>query len=327
MRAVVYTGAGGLDVIEIVERPEPLPGPGEVVVSVRVAGLNPADIAQRKGVYPAPTGAPADVPGLEVSGAVSARGDGARRFELGDRVFGIVGGGGLSERVVVAEAHVTRVPDELDEVTAAAVPEVFVTAHDALTTQGELREGETVLVQGASGGVGSAAIQIARVLGARALGVVRSEEAAELVSGLGALPVRSEGLIENVRSAVGPTGDGVDLVLEMVGAPNIVSDLRLLRLRGRIVVVGTGAGSEVESFPLGILMGKRATIRGTVLRARGHDEKAAAVAGFERDVLPALASGELRPVVDEVFAVERVREAYARLEGSGKRGKILVRFD
>lgn len=324
MRAVVYKGAGGPEVIVVEERPDPVPGAGELLVAVRIGGLNPADIAQRKGVYPPPPGVPEDIPGMEVAGIVTAVGEGAHRFAVGDRVFGLVGGGGLADLVVVPEAHVVAVPAGLDEVQAAAIPEAFLTAHDALTTQGGLVAGETVLIQGASGGVGSAAVQIARILGARAIGSVRSDEAEALVRSLGAETVRSDGYVEAVRGLTG--GVGVDLVVEMVGGPNVVSDLDAIRVSGRVVIVGTGAGAEIDGFPLGKLMGRRATLRGTVLRARSHDEKAAVLAGFERDVLPAIASGEARAVVDEVFDVEQVREAYARLEGSGKRGKILLRF-
>jgi NADPH2:quinone reductase len=324
MRAVVYKGAGGPEVIVVEERPEPVAGPGEILVEVRVGGLNPADIAQRQGSYPPPPGVSEDIPGMEVSGTVRALGEGADRFRVGDRVFGLVGGGGLADLVVVPEAHVAPIPANLDEVQAAAIPEAFLTAHDALVTQGGLVAGETVLVQGASGGVGSAAVQIARILGARAIGSVRSDEAEALVRSLGAEVVRSDGYVEAVRALT--DGVGVDLVVEMVGGPNVVADLDAIRVGGRIVVVGTGAGAEIERFPLGKLMGRRATIRGTVLRARPHDQKAAVIAGFERDVLPAIASGEVRAVVDEVFDVERAREAYARLEGSGKRGKILLRF-
>jgi len=321
---VVYRGSGGHDVIVLEERPDPSPGPGEILVEVRIGGLNPADVGQRQGSYPAPAGVPSDIPGLEVSGVVAACGVGARRFGVGDRVFGIVGGGGLADLVVVPEAHVAPVPDRLDEIEAAAIPEAFLTAHDALTTQGGLVGGETVLVQGASGGVGSAAVQIARILGARAIGSVRSDESEALVRSLGAETVRSDGYVEAVRRLT--DGAGVDLVVELVGGSNVVSDLDAIRVRGRIVVVGTGAGAEIERFPLGKLMGRRATLRGTVLRARPHAEKAAAVAAFAADVLPSLAAGEVRAVVDEVFDVDRVREAYARLEGSGKRGKILLRF-
>ena len=190
MRCVVFTGAGGNEVVDVQERPDPVPGSGEVLVRVRYAGLNPADLHQRGGHYPAPPGAPADIPGLEVSGTVEVVGGQVLGFRPGDRVFGLVGGGGCADRVAVHERCVARVPDNLTELDAAAVPEAFITAHDAIRTRGRLTMGETLLVHGANGGVGTAAIQIGLVAGARVYGVVRSDGAAALVRELGAEPVR-----------------------------------------------------------------------------------------------------------------------------------------
>jgi putative PIG3 family NAD(P)H quinone oxidoreductase len=324
MRCVVFTGAGGPEVIAVEERPDPEPGTEDVLVQVRHAGLNPADVVQRKGNYPAPPGSPADVPGLEVAGTVVACGSRVTTWRVGDRVFGLVGGGGLASRVVVHERAVARIPDELDDRAAAAVPEAFITAHDAICTQAALRPGETLLVHGPSGGVGSAAVQIGVATGATVLGVTRSDDAAALVAELGAQAVPDDGFAAAVKERTG--GRGADVVLELVGAPHFPGNLEALASKGRIIIVGVGAGARIE-LPLNVLMGRRASIRGTVLRARPLEEKGAAVRAFEREVVPLLASGRVRPLIDTELPVDRVVEAFARLEGTGKRGKVLVGFD
>lgn len=323
MRCVVFTGSGGNEVVELVERPDPVPGTQDVLVRVRFAGLNPADVIQRAGRYPAPPGAPADVPGLEVSGRVEAGGEGVTAWAPGDRVFGLVAGGGLADRVCVHERCVTRVPDVLDEHEAAAVPEAFITAHDAVAVQAGLRPGEVLLVHGAAGGVGSAACQIGTSLGARVFGTVRSQAAREAVEALGAEAVGDDGFAAAVLERT--DGRGADVVLELVGAPHFPGNLEALAVKGRIVIVGVGAGQEV-SLPLLALMGKRATLRGTVLRARPLEEKGTAVRAFEREVVPGLASGLIRPLVDSVFPAEEIRAAFDRLEGRGKLGKVLIEF-
>jgi NADPH:quinone reductase len=323
MKAVVFTAAGGNDVVEVLEREDPLIAGDEVLIDVSIAGLNPADLQQREGRYPAPPGVVPDVPGLEVAGTVVEAGEAVSLWLPGDRVFGLVAGGGLASRVAVHERNVTRVPEHFDDQEAAATPEVFITAHDALTTQGELRAGETVLVQGSSGAVGSAAVQIARALGADVLGVVRSDRAAELVRSLGAEPIEAETF--GTRTLERTAGRGVDLVLELVGASNIAGDLDVLALRGRVVVVSVAAGSMAE-VDLLRLMVRRATIRGTVLRARPLEEKAAAVEAFKREVVPMLADGRARPLVDSVFAADDVRMAFDRLAEPGRSGKVLVSF-
>lgn len=323
MRAVVFAGAGGNEVVRVEERIDPAVGDHEVLIDVVTAGLNPADLQQREGRYPAPAGVVPDVPGLEVSGRVVDVGSSATRWHTGDRVFGLVAGGGLASKVSVHERCVTRVPDRFGDDEAAAIPEVFITAHDALTTQGGLRRGETVLVHGASGAVGSAALQIARELGATTLGVVRSDRAAKEGRDLGAITIGSDGF---AAAALAHTdGRGVDLVLELVGAPNLRGDLEAIALRGRIVVVSVAAGSTTD-IDLLRLMVRRATVRGTVLRARPIDEKAAAVETFADEIVPMLAAGRIGPVVDSVFPVDDVAAAFDRLQQPGKSGKVLVRF-
>jgi NADPH:quinone reductase-like Zn-dependent oxidoreductase len=321
MRAVVFTGAGGNEVVALEERPDPQPAGADLVVRVRYAGLNPADLAQRAGRYPAPQGSPPDVPGIEVSGTVEAAGPAALQLAPGTRVFGIVGGGGLADRVLVHERHVCAVPDRLDDVDAAAVPEAFVTAHDAVLVQARLRPGELLLVNGANGGVGTAAVQIASAAGARVLATVRSAGVRDRVAALGAEVVPPEELVAAARER-----GGADVVLELVGAPNLGPDLDALASKGRIVVVGTGAGTEAP-LSLRALMGRRATIIGTVLRARPLEEKAAAVQAFAREVVPHLASGRVAPLVDEVFPAAEAAAAFDRLEAPGKLGKVLLDFE
>jgi NADPH:quinone reductase len=320
MRAVVFTGAGGREVVALEERPDPTAEGTEVLVRVRYAGLNPADLAQRAGKYPAPPGYPQDIPGIEVSGTVVALGRNARDHAIGDRVFGIVGGGGLAELVAVDERHVARVPDSLDDRAAAAVPEVFVTAHDAICTQGRLRSGELLVVNGANGGVGTAAVQIGAAAGAHVLATVRSPEQRAAVAELGCEAIDPDDLVARAREL-----GGANVVLELVGAPNMERDLDCIATQGRIVVVGTGGGAEI-TLDLRRLMARRVELRGTVLRARTHEEKSAAVQAFAREVVPHLTSGRVRPLVDSVFPAEQTADAYDRLEASGKLGKVLVEF-
>lgn len=323
MRAVVFTGAGGNEVVRVEERPELVPTGEDVVVRARFAALNPADLVQRAGSYPAPPGSPPDIPGLEVTGSVEACGERVSIWRPGDRVFGLVGGGGLADRVLVHERCLARVPDRLEDRDATAVPEAFITAHDAVRSQAGLTPGETLLVHGAAGGVGTAAVQVGLLTGARVLGVVRSERGAEAVRELGGEPIENEGFVGQVAEATG--GRGVDVVLELIGAPHFEGDLAVLALRGRIVVVGVGAGQEA-TIPLLRLMQKRAVVRGTVLRPRPLEEKAAAVRAFEREIVPALADGRIRPLVDSVFAAADVTEAFDRLAARGKVGKVLIEF-
>ena len=323
MRAVVFTGAGGNEVIDLVDRPDPRPTGNDVVVRVRYAGLNPADAQQRIGVYPAPPGSPADIPGLEVSGVVESCGEAVTTWAPGDRVFGLVGGGGLAERVLVNERHLARIPDSMSDEDAAAVPEAYMTAHDAVRTQADLKMGETLLVHGAAGGVGSAAVQIGLAAGARVIGVVRSETAYQAVKDLGAEAVYDADFAQQVLDLT--AGRGADVILELVGAPHFPGNLDAIAARGRIIVVGVGAGSEVQ-LPLLRLMQKRIRMQGTVLRARPIEQKADVVRAFEREVLPALAAGVVKPVLERTYPAADVAAAFDHLEGPGKVGKVLLDF-
>jgi NADPH2:quinone reductase len=309
MIAVTFLGAGGPEVMTVGERPDPVPLPSEVLVRATHAALNPADVVQRAGNYPAPPGSPADIPGLEVAGTIIACGDAVTTWRAGDRVFGLVGGGGLADMVAVHERHVARIPDDLTDREAAAVPEAFITAHDALITRAGLTLGETLLVNGASGGVGTAAVQLAVTAGVRVLANARSHR--EALTDLGAEPCQ----LSEAR--------GVDVVLELVGAANLPGSLEALAARGRIVVVGTGAGADAE-LSLRALMGRRASLMGTVLRARPLEEKAAAVQAFARCVVPHLAASRIRPVIDRVFPIAEAEAAFDHLAAPGKLGKVLL---
>jgi NADPH2:quinone reductase len=318
VRAVVFRGAGGNEVVSLEERPDPELGPEDVLVRVAFAGLNPADLVQRAGGYPAPPGSPQDVPGLEVAGTVERCGARVSSWQPGDRVFGLVGGGGLADRVVVHERCVTRVPETLDEQGAAAVPEAFVTAHDAAFTQAGLRPGETLLVHGAAGGVGTAAVQLGFAAGSRVVAVVRSPGVQDALEALGAEVVAEDDFPRGVSGSA-------DVVLELVGGAHFPANLEVLASRGRIVVVSVAGGNEIE-LALLKLMQKRATIGGTVLRSRPLEEKAAAVRAFEREVVPGFASGRLRPIVDSVYPAAEATAAFDRLEQRGKLGKVLLDF-
>jgi NADPH:quinone reductase len=300
--------------IAVQEHPDPEPEAGELLVRVRAAGLNGADMLQLKGGYPAPPGAPPDIPGLELAGEVVETGRGVERFERGDRVMAIVGGGGQAELAVVHERVAMPVPEELDWTAAGGVPEAFTTAHDALFTQAGLGVGERVLVHGAAGGVGMAAVQLATMAGARVSATVRDDAAREHVAALGVNALEPEGFEEH-----GP----FDVVLELVGAPNLARDLGALAEGGRICVIGVSAGAKAE-INLLALMGKRARIHGSVLRARALEDKADAARRVERSVLPGFASGDLSVPVTATFPLDAVADAYERFKAGAKLGKIVL---
>ena len=306
------------------EVPTPEPARGEVRVRIHATAVNRADLLQRLGQYPAPSGAPADIPGLEIAGEVDAVGDAVTEFAVGDRVFGLVGGGAYAEYVVVHARTLARPPSSLKFADAAAVPEAFVTAWDALIDQGHLTAGETVLVHAVGSGVGTAALQIARAVGALTLGTARSAEKLARCRELGL----DEGiLLEDgtfVNDVFVRTGyRGADVVLELVGGPYVAQDLACLASKGRIIVVGTLGGAQAE-LDLHTLMRKRAHVRGTVLRARPLEEKIATARTLERHLVPLFARGSLRPVVDCVLQLEQAAEAHRLMQSNQTFGKIVL---
>jgi putative PIG3 family NAD(P)H quinone oxidoreductase len=296
------------------EHPDPEPGKGEVLVRVRAAGINGGDLHQRAGRYPAPPGSPPDIPGMELAGEVVGRGPAAERFEEGDRVCSLVGGGGQAELAVVHERVAMPVPGRLDWPEAGGFAEVFTTAHDALFSQAGLGAGERLLVHGGAGGVGTAAIQLGRAAGASVTATVRRPELRDPVSALGAEVVDPGDFTD-----AGP----FDVVLELIGAPNLEGNLQALAANGRLAVIGVGGGAKAE-LNLLALMGKRLRLMGSTLRARPLEEKAATARAVERHVLPLVAAGAVRVPVSETFPLDEVAAAYERFEAGGKLGKIVV---
>jgi NADPH2:quinone reductase len=304
--------------ISVEDHPDPEPGAGEILVRVCAAGINGADMMQRRGRYPAPKGAPQDIPGLELAGEVVARGAGAERFAEGDRVMAIVSGGGQAELATVHERQAMPVPDGLNWAEAGGTPEVFTTAHDAVFTQARLRTGERLLVHGGAGGVGTAAVQLGAAAGAHVTATVRRPEAREAVATLGAHEVlEPDGFEER-----GP----FDVILELVGAPNLGPNVEAIATGGRIVVIGISAGAKGE-LNLRDLMTKRATVRASTLRARPLEEKALTARAMERHVLPLFEAGALRVPIAGTFPLERAAEAYDRFAEGGKIGKIVLLTD
>jgi NADPH:quinone reductase len=312
MRAVVLTDGG----LKVQERPDPVPGSDELLVKAEASGINGADLAQRAGNYPAPPGAPVDIPGLELAGTVVAIGASVRRFAIGERVMSIVAGGAQAELCVVHERVAMPVPSGLSSREAGGFAEVFMTAHDALFTQCELKMGERLLVTGAAGGVGTAAVQLGAVAGARVVASVRNKDLHGAVAAFGATVVTPDQVADS-----GP----YDVVIELVGAPNLGVDLDSLATGGRVVVIGTGAGSQGQ-IELRQLMVRRAVLRASTLRARPLEEKAIAARLLERQVLPHLESGRLSVPVAASFPLEQADAAYERFS-QPKLGKVVLEND
>jgi putative PIG3 family NAD(P)H quinone oxidoreductase len=312
-----------------VESP-PAPVADRVRVRVHAAGLNHADILQRRGSYPAPPGYPQNIPGLEFAGEVEAIGDAVGAWKIGDRVFGIIAGGAQAELVVVPESNLARVPAQLSWDEAGAMPEVFITAHDALFTRAGLQMGDRVLVHAVVSGVGTAAVQLAHAVGATVYGTSRNADKLNRMREL------KLGMDESVAVGDAPAkfveavqkwtnGAGVDVILDLVGGSYFPPSLEALSIRGRIISVGTTAGAKSE-IDLGLLMRKRAAIIGTMLRTRSIEEKADATRRFAAAVLPLVSRGWIRPVIDRVYPIDQVRDAHERLESNPSFGKIVLTF-
>ncbi len=328
MQCVVITGFGeALENLAIVERTDPFPGAGEIRVAVRATALNRADLLQRRGMYPAPPGTPEfarDIPGLEFVGRVDALGEGVTRWRGGERVFGIVASGGYSTRVVTHQDLVVEVPQRLGDVEAAAVPEAFFTAFDALVLQCGMKTGERVLIHAVASGVGTAAAQIAHAWGAEAIGTAGSEEKLSRVAVIAPIfPInyRTRDFKDAIEEQYGK--DAVDIVLDVVGASYWKSNLEVLRSGGRLVLVGRLGGSQAET-PLGVVMTKRLRIIGTVMRSRPLEEKRSVTRAFEDHVVPLLRNGTLRPVVDSQYPLAEIRRATERMERNENTGKIVI---
>lgn len=323
MRAVVISAPGDPDVLALRDVPLPAPGRGGVRVRVRAFGINRADLLQRRGRYPAPPGVPADIPGLEFAGRVDAVGPGRMPWAVGDRVMGIAGGGAYAEYVVVPATHVVPVPDTLTDTEAGAVPEAFVTAHDALRRVA-LDAGEWLLVHAVGSGVGQATVPLAKAMGARVIGTSRTAEKLARAVALGLdVPVHVPGrdFVAAVREATG--GAGANVAVDLIGGPEFPRTLDALAERGRLVLVGLTAGAAAE-VNLGTIMRRRLRIEGTVLRPRTGAEKADAVAHFAAEVLPLFAAGALKPVVHAVLPLADVAEGHRLMEANANFGKLVV---
>jgi putative PIG3 family NAD(P)H quinone oxidoreductase len=338
MRAIVYRGAGGVEVLSLETVADPVPGTRQIRVRVQAAGLNRADIHQRRGEYPAPTGWPADIPGLEYAGAVDALGPEASRWKPGDRVMGLVGGGAHAEFVVVNESDALPVPAQLSWTDAAAIPESFLTAYDALVTRGRLKLGETVLLHAVASGLGTAAVQLAKALHATVFGTSRSAAKLEAVRGLGldlGIDTATRGFREQVPVPV-------QLILDVLGGPAFQDNLAALAPRGRLVMLGFLQGASAAQASLGVILRKRLEIIGTAMRTRGPEERALLVAEFRGAVLPLFGPhvpsdepmhsmshpervGELlRPVVHAVFPMADLAAAHGAMERNEGVGKIVL---
>lgn len=325
MRAVHITSFGGPEVLEICESPTPQPGRGEVLVRVHASGLNRADLLQRRGQYPAPAGAPADIPGLEFAGEVEACGSGVRKWRQGQRVFGISGGGAQAEFLLSHQDLLTEIPEHLSWNEAAAIPEAFMTAHDALWTQARLRPSERVLINAVGSGVGYAAVQLARAMNAVCWGTSRTASkldiGCELGMEQGAVAASSLDVAAAVKGWVGERG--MDVVLELAGGDYVRQDLEILGAKGRLIVIGTMAGAKTE-IDLGLLMSRRIHVIGTVLRARSLAEKVNATTAFANEVVPLFTAGVLKPVIDRVYPLSEIRNAHERMESNRHAGKIIL---
>ena len=319
MKAIVYAGAGDTGVIQLNDVPAPEPGAGQIRVRVHASALNRADILQRKGRYPAPPGWPADIPGLEYAGEVESLGAGVTRWHAGDRVMGLVGGGGHAEYVVINADEAIAVPAGMDLAEAAAIPEAFLTAWDALTVRGRLRAGERVLIHAVGSGVGTAAVQLAKRIGAVTAGTSRSAGKLE--------QARSLGLDEAIDTSAGGFGARltapVDVILDVLGGPAFMENLDALALRGRLVLLGFLQGPKAD-LTLEPMLRKRLEVIGSVMRSRPATERAALAEDFGARVMPWFSRGAVRPVIGATYRMAAIAEAHAAMEGDQVFGKIVM---
>lgn len=327
MKAVVITRFGGPEVLEIKDVPKPQPGSEEVLIQVRSTALNRADLLQRSGRYPAPPGASQNIPGLEFAGEVVESDTNAHRWHEGDRVFGIVGGGAHAEFVTAHQDAVATVPSNLEWSDAGAIPEVFITAHDALHQAG-FKAGENVLIHAVGSGVGLAATQLVRALGGRAFGTSRTPDKIERAKPFGlesGYAVPEPGALTGLSAfAVSVTGSrGFDVVLDLNGGPYFTASLEAMALKGRLILIGGVAGGKTD-VDLYQILGKRLHIIGTVMRARSVQEKIATTTAFAEEVGPLLANGTIQPVIDSIFPIEKIQDAHRRLESNETFGKVVL---
>lgn len=323
MKAVYIKEFGGAENLEIrdVEKPS-ISQSKQVLVNVKATALNRADILQRKGFYPAPKGYPERILGLEFTGEVVEIGSSVSKFEIGERVFGITAGGGQAEFVLTEEDQLVKIPENLSWTEVATIPEAFITAHDAIWTQGKLQIGETLLIHAVGSGVGLAALQIARAKGNKVIGTSRTQdkidECKKFGLDIGINTSENSDFSDEIKNSV-------DVILDLVGASYFEQNLKSLSSKGRLILVGLVGGRKAE-FDLGIALTKRLQIIGTVLRSRSVEEKAEATANFAREVLPLIEAGKIKPNLDKAFALEEVKEAHEYLESNSSFGKVVLKF-
>ncbi len=301
------------------------PGPSEVLIEVAAAGLNRADCLQRRGFYPAPPGVPADVPGLEFAGVVESVGDSVSAWKPGDRVMGIVGGGSMATRLLTEGAELMAVPEEMSLEEAAAIPEVFLTAYDAIVLQGGLERGGSVLFHAVASGVGTAGIQLASVIGATSIGTSRTADKLPRCTDIGlnhAVLVEDGNFAEGVLTAA---PKGVDVILDTIGAAYLAQNIKVIGKKGRIIVIGLMGGVKGE-LSLGTLLAKRASIHGSVLRSRSPEEKAALTKSFSGEMLQRFTTGDLKPIIDDVLPMTDVQTAHQRMDANETFGKLVLHW-
>jgi putative PIG3 family NAD(P)H quinone oxidoreductase len=325
MRAVYITEPGGPEVLEVREVDSPVPGQGEVVIDVVAAGLNRADVQQRRGFYPPPPGA-SEVPGLEVSGRIAGFGPGVTKaFSIGDKVVALLAGGGYAEKVAVPAEQVLRIPDGVDVVTAAALPEIAATVYSNLIMTAQLQAGETVLIHGATGGIGTMAIQLAKAFGAKvATTAGTGEKVGTAKAFLGAdiaINYKEEDFPESLRRQNG--GNGADVILDVVGAKYLAQNVDALADYGRLVVIGLQGGAKGE-LDLGLLLKKRAAVVATALRPRPVAEKGAIMNAVRESVWPLISDGRIRPLVAKTFPLDQVQAAHEYFDSGDHVGKVLL---
>jgi len=324
MQCVEISAPGGPEALRLVERPDPTPGRGEILIAVAAAGVNRPDVLQRRGHYPPPPGA-SDIPGLEVAGTVAAIGSGVDGWRAGDRVCALVSGGGYATRCIAPVAQCLPVPEPLDFIAAAAIPETFFTVWTNVFDRGRLKAGETALFHGGASGIGTTAIQLATARGARVLATAGSDQKCRAVEALGAargINYRTEDFAAVINELTG--GRGVDLILDIVGADYFPQNIAALAIDGRLVEIGMMSGKTVASIDLGQVLRRRLTVTGSTLRARTVEEKGAIAAALRREVWPLLEAGRVKPVIDRTFALQDAAAAHRLMESSEHVGKIVL---
>lgn len=324
MRAIVIKRPGGPEVLTLDQVDEPVPGKGEVLVRIHATGVNRADVMQRMGRYPSPADSPPDIPGLEFAGVVAALGPDVDQHALGDKVFGLAGGGTYADYVLVHQRCLARTPANLSFVEAASIPEVFTTAYDAMISQCKLLSGETVLVHAVGSGVGIAALQLAKLFGATVIGTARSEDKIEAARKYGldhGILVRDGKFASQVQDITG--GAGVNVIMELVGGSYVSEDMHCAANKGRIIVVGLLAGLHAE-IDFGLVLRKRLMLKGTTLRMRPLEEKIIAAQLLQNQIAPLFEKGLLKPIIDKVWPLSAADQAHEYMDKNQNFGKIVL---